>query len=335
MTGKACSKAATGGRRIGRAGLCLAATIMAVQAAPVLAQAWPAKPVKLILPHPPGGTTDLIARILATRMQESLGQPIVVDHKPGGSTMIAAAAVATAPADGYTLMIHVGQLYTNPMMYRNVPYKVENFLPISLAATVPYSLSVSRSVPAKTPRELVEYIRANAGRVNYATLGAGGNTHLLGKMLEQITGTPMADIPYKGSAQAITDLIGGQTQLYFDAVATSLPQFRAGKINILGVTSAERLPGAPDVPTLREQGLPIVGETWWGVLGPSGMPRPVVERIHGETVKVVASQDFQARIIASGGVPVASASPEEFARYIQRDTEAWAKVIRPLNLQLD
>lgn len=308
---------------------------LAIATSAGFAQTYPSKPVKLVLPHPPGGTTDLIARILATRMGESLGQTIVVDHKPGGSTMIAAAAVASAPADGYTLMIHVGQLYTNPMMYRNVPYKVDNFFPISLAATVPYSLSVSRSVPAKNPKELVEYIRANPEKVNYATLGAGGNTHLLGKMLEQIVGKPMADIPYKGSAQAITDLIGGQTQLYFDAVATSLPQFRAGKINILGVTSAERLPGAPDIPTLREQGLAIVGETWWGLLGQAALPRPVVDRLHAETVKVVASQEFQTRIIASGGVAVSSASPEEFDRYIKRDAEAWARVIRPLKLQLD
>ena len=300
-----------------------------------LAQAYPAKPIRLIVPHPPGGTTDLIARILATKMGESMGQTIVVDHKPGGSTMIAAAAVATAPADGYTLMVHVGQLYTNPMMYKNVTYKVENFAPISLAATVPYSLSVSRAVPARSPRELVEYIRANPGKVNYATLGAGGNTHLLGKMLEQIVGVAMTDIPYKGSAQALVDLIGGQTQLYFDAVATSLPQFRGGKINILGVTSAERLPGAPDIPTLREQGMAVVGETWWGVLGQAALPRSVIDRIHSETVKAVASPDFQSKIITSGGVPVASASPEEFDRYIKRDTAEWAKVILPLKLQLD
>jgi tripartite-type tricarboxylate transporter receptor subunit TctC len=299
------------------------------------AQTYPNKPIRIIVPHPPGGTTDLIARILATKMSESMGQPVLIDHKPGGSTMIASAALATAPADGYTLMVHIGQVYTIPMMYKNVPYKVENFAPISLVATVPYSLSVSKTVPVKTPKELVEYIRANPGKINYATLGSGGNTHLLGKMLEEIADVRMTDVPYKGSAQAMVDLMGGRTQLYFDTITTSIPQFRGGKINILGVTSAERMPGAPDIPTLKEQGLPLVGDTWWGVLGPAALPRPVIDRIHSEVVKAVASQEFQSKIIAGGGIPVSSASPEEFERYISRETEMWAKVIRPLKLQLD
>lgn len=299
------------------------------------AQAYPAKPIRLILPHPPGGTSDLIGRLLAKKMGDSMGQPVLVDNRAGAATMIAATAVATAPADGYTLMVHVGQLYTNPLMYRSIRYKTDDFVPISLVAQIPYALSVSNTVPAKNAKEFVAWLKANPGKASYATLGAGGNTHLLGKMLEEVTGVSMVDVPYKGSGPAMTDLIGGQVQLYFDTVATSIPMFREGRIKILGVTSERRLPGAPDLPTLKEQGVDITGDTWWGVLGPAKLPRPIVERIHSEVVKAVESEEFRSLIVSRGGVAVSSGTPEEFARFIAADTEKWARVIRPLNLQLD
>lgn len=299
------------------------------------AQNFPTKPVRIVLPYPAGGTTDLLVRILSQKMQESTGQPWLVEYKPGAATIIATMAVKTAAPDGYTVLVNTNGMPNILLMYKKVDYRMEDFAPVSVFATGPLSLSVSKSVPANNLNELIAYIKANPGKVNYATLGSGGSPHLLAKMLENHAGLRMQDIPYKGAAPALQALISGEVQLYFDSIPSSLAQLRAGNIRIFGFGAEERMKGAPEIPTLKEQGVPIASSSWFGFFVPAGTPKPVISAIHREVVKAVASNEYQTRVIASAQVPVSSASPEEFHGFIDREAAAWAKVIKPLNLQLD
>jgi len=299
------------------------------------AQNFPTKPIRVVLPYPAGGTTDMFVRTLSQKLQESTGQPWVIEYRPGAATMIAAASAKTAAPDGYTVLVGTTSMAINPLMYRKVDYRMEDFTPISTFATGPLAMSVSKKVPANNAKEFIEYVRANPGKVNYATLGAGGMPHLLAIMLEQQGNVKMTDVPYKGAGPALTALVAGDVQLYFDSVPSSLAQMRAGNIRILGVGAEERLKGIPDLPTLREQGINITSSAWFGFLVPAATPKPIVAQLHREIVKAVSSQDYQTRVIDAGQAPTASPTPEDFQRFIERDTAAWAKVIKPLNLQLD
>jgi len=300
-----------------------------------LAQTFPTKPVRIILPFPAGGSTDLFVRLLSQKMQESTGQSWLVEYRPGGSTMVATVAVKTAPADGYTMLVGTNVMANNLLMYKKVDYRMEDFAPVSVFATGPLVLAVNKNVPAANINELIAYVKANPGKVNYATLGNGGSPHLLGKMLEQHAGLQMTDVPYKGAAQALTALVAGDVQIYFDLVPSSLAQQRAGNLRLFGVGAEERLKSVPEIPTLKEQGVPITSSSWFGFMVPAGTPKPIVSVLHRETAKAVASNEYQSRVISAGQVPVASASPEEFHTFIEREAAAWAKVIKPLNLQLD
>ena len=300
-----------------------------------LAQAYPNKPVRVVLPFPAGGITDVFARLISQKLQESTGQPWVIDYKPGGATMIAAVAVKNAAPDGYTVLVGLNTMPANLLMYKKADYKMEDFAPVSLFAMGPLALAVSKNVPANSLAELVALIKANPGKINYATLGTGGSPHLAAKMMEQHFGLQMQDIPYKGSAPALQALMAGDVQIYFDSAATSMVQQRAGTIKVFGVTADERMKATPEIPTLKELGLPITSASWFGYFVPTGTPKPIINFIHREMVKAVASSDHQARVIGSSQIPIASASPEEFQTFIERNTEVWAKVIRPLNLQLE
>jgi tripartite-type tricarboxylate transporter receptor subunit TctC len=304
-------------------------------ALPVAAQNFPTKPVRIVTPFPAGGSTDLFLRILSVKMQESTGQSWLIDYKAGGATMIATVAVKNSAPDGYTVLLATNVAPNNLLMYKKVEYKLEDFAPVSLIATGPLAMSVSKSLPANNIAELIAYVKANPGKVNYATLGAGGTPHLLAKMLEQHSGLQMVEIPYKGAAPALQALIAGDVQIYFDSVPSSLAQLKAGAVKIFGVTSEERMKGAPDLPTLKEQGLPLTAVPWFGFWVPAATPKPLIAAIHREVVKAVASQEYQTRVIGAAQVPVSSASPEEFQTFIARQAEGWAKVIKPLNLQLD
>lgn len=300
-----------------------------------LAQNFPTKPVRIVTPFPAGGSTDMFLRILSQKMQESTGQPFVIDAKPGGSTMIATVAVKNAAPDGYTMLTATSLVPNNLLMFKKAEYKLEDFAPVSLFASGPLALSVSKSVAATNVNELIAYIKANPGKVNYASLGAGGTPHLLAIMLAQHAGLQMVEIPYKGAAPALQALMAGDVQIYFDSVPSSLVQFKAGSIKIFGITSEERMKGAPDLPTLKEQGLPLIAVPWFGFLVPAGTPKPAIAVLHREVVKAVASNDYQTRVIGAAQVPASSASPEEFQTYINHQAELWAKVIKPLNLTLD
>ena len=306
-------------------------------AAPVdaLAQAYPSKPIKLVLAQPPGGATDLFARLLSQKMSESLGQPVVIEYKPGANNMIAIQAVSGAPKDGYTLMMGTTALGMNPIMYKKLNYKVEDFAPISVVALPSFAMSVSKNVPAKTLREFVDYVKARPGKLNYGTLGPGSTGHLLGLMFEEIAGLKMQDVPYKGAAAALTGLIAGDVAVYFDNITTSVPQHRTGAITVMGVTAEARVPAAPDIPTMKEQGVPMVAQSWFGILAPAGTPRPIILRLNKEIQAAVAWPEYQSKLNAAGATPASSASPEEFATLIANLTELWGRIPRRMALNFD
>ena len=299
------------------------------------AQNYPTKPIKLVLAQPPGGATDLFARLLTQKMGESMGQPVIIDHKPGANNMIANQTVAAAPKDGYTLLMGTTALGLNPIMYKKLNYKVEDFAPISVIALPAFSMSINKSLPTKSLKEFIDYVKARPGKINYGTLGRGSTGHLLGKMFEESAGLDMLDIPYKGAAAALSALVAGDVQVYFDSITTSIPQLRAGAINVIGVTSEARVPTAPDVPTLKEQGLPMVATSWFGVLAPAGTPRPIILKLNREIQAAVAWPENQSRLNAAGATPASSASPEEFAAMIQNMTELWGRIPRKLGMSFD
>jgi len=268
-------------------------------------------------------------------MSESMGQQVVLDYKPGAASMVANEFVANAPKDGYTLLVGTTGMALNLIMYSKVRYKMEDFAPISVIAVPAFSMSVSKKLPVSSAKELVEYARARPGQLNYGTLGSGSTPHLLGKMFEEVAGLKMVDVPYKGSSPALAALMAGEVDLYFDSVTSSIPQYRNGTINILGVTSDERLKALPDMPTLNEQGVPLVATSWFGVLAPTGTPRAVIEKLHREITKAVASEEYQTRLNTAGATPASSASPEEFARLINRMSELWGRIPRQLNIKFD
>ena len=304
-------------------------------ALPAAAQNFPTKPVHIVMPYPAGGSTDLFLRLLSAKMQESTGQSWLVESKPGGAGIIATVSVKNAAADGYTILLATSNVANTLLMYKKADYKVEDFAPVSLIASGPLAMSVSKSVAANNVSELITYIKANPGKVNYASLGAGGTPHLLAIMLQQHASLQMVEIPYKGAAPALQALMAGEVQIYFDSAPSSLAQLKAGNIKIFGMTSEERMKAAPDIPTLKEQGIPLTAVPWFGLWVPAATPNPVIADIHRETVKAVASSDYQTRVIGAAQVPISSASPEEFQAYMARQAEAWAKVIKPLNLTLD
>ncbi len=299
------------------------------------AQDYPVKPVKLVMPFAPGGATDLFARLVSQKMGESMGQPVVLDYKPGAASMIANEAVATAPKDGYTLLVGTTGMALNLIMYSKVPYRMEDFAPVSVIAVPAFAMSVGKGSQARNAKEFIDFVKARPGKVNYANIGSGSTPHLLAKMLEDVAGLQMQDIPYKGAGPALTALASGEVQLYFDSVTTSIPQHKSGTIKILGFTSAERLPAALDVPTLKEQGIPLVATSWFGIMAPAGTPRPVIDKLHREVQKAVNSKDYQAKVSATGATPAASSSPEEFAALIESMTQLWGRIPSALKIKFD
>lgn len=320
----------------------LAALMSAVLATGVLATsavsaqaAYPHKPVRLIVPFAPGGTTDILARQFGQRMSALLGQPVIIENKPGGGTMIGADYVAKSAADGYTLLVGTPSLWLNPLLYKKVPYQVEEFTPISTFALAPFVLSVSQAAPAATLPDLVKYGQANPGKLSYGILGVGGPTHLLSKMFEQTVNISGVDIPYRGTGLVWPDLLSGRLSFYFDAVSTSLPMYRANKIRVFAVTSEQRSPVAPEIPTFKELGYPALTiDTVFGLFAPAKTPRAVVDRLSKVVMQVAASDDLSRAMLADGTITRGS-TPEEYSAAIQKDLAFWTPVIKPLNLQLD
>ena len=313
------------------AGLVLAATLPQVQAQN---SAWPTRPVRIVVTFPPGGAPDTLARLLAEKWA-ALGQPITVDNKPGAGGNIGADLVAKAPGDGHTLVIGtVGTHAINPSLYQKIPYhNVKDFTPISFLASTPNLLVVNNNVPAGSVRELIEL--AKKQQLFFGSSGSGTSIHLSGELFNTMAGVKMQHIPYKGRAEAIPDLMGGRIQMIFDNMPSALPLVQEGKIKAIAVTSAQRSPAAPNVPTIAESGLPgFEATSWFALLGAPGIPREVQLRINAETLKAMALPDVKDKL-AKLGLDPNPGTPEALATLIQAETAKWAKVVRESGAKIE
>ena len=299
--------------------------------------AYPTKPIRLVVPFPAGGATDILAREVAKHLTETWGQSVVVDNRPGAGGNIGSELVAKAAPDGYTLeMGTVGTHAINASLYSKMPYDhVKDFVPVILVAGVPNVLVVNPSVPVNSVQELIAYAKANPGKLNFASSGSGTSIHLSGELFKVMAGVQMTHVPYKGSAPALQDLLGGQVQLMFDNLPPSLPQIKAGKLRALAVTSATRAPALPDIPTIAESGLPgFEASSWFGVLAPAGTSPAIVAKLNAEIAKWLASPEAKEKL-AAVGANIAGGTPEDFARHIQAETAKWAKVVKESGAKVD
>jgi tripartite-type tricarboxylate transporter receptor subunit TctC len=319
----------------------LAAWLAAVVvAAPASAQApaWPTKPIRLVVPFAPGGSSEIIARSLAGKLSQSLGQQVCVENKPGGAGNVAMEEVKRAPADGYTLILgHVGTLAVNPAMFgKTLPYDpVKDFAPVSLVATVPNVIAVNNELPVKTLAELVALARKEPGKLNYGSAGNGSAGHLAMEYFKMQAKVDIVHVPYRGTGPMLTDLLGGQLQMTFNGVPPIAGQIKAGKLRPIAVGSAKRVPSLPDVPTIAESGYPgFETSQWYGILVPAGTPAPVIERLHREIVAALRNPDTTRRIVDDGGVAVGD-TPQEFAAVIASEAKRWGEVVRAAGVKPD
>ena len=318
--------------------LALAVCLSCDGSSPALAQSYPAKPIRMVVPFPPGGAADIIGRILAQRLSEHMGQQFVVDNRAGASGNIGAEAVAKAERDGYTILMGAltSHAINSTLERRTVRYNLERDLsPIAIVATVPYVLVIHPSVPARSVQEFIAYAKAKPGHVTYGSSGAGAPQRLAAEMFQLRTRIAMVHVPYKGSGQVITDLIGGQVLAAFESLPAALPHIRGAKLRPLAVTTAQRLPMLAEVPTMQEAGLPdFEVSSTFGILAPAGTPKAVVERLNGEIAKVVQLPDVRERFLQMGAFAM-STTPEEAARRIGSEIAMWAKVIDEAKIKPD
>lgn len=297
-------------------------------------QNYPVRPIRLVVPSSPGGGTDITARIIAPKLGEYLGQQVVVENRPGAGTMIGGEVVARAAPDGYTLLMGISTLAINPAMYRKVPYDaLKDFAPISQVVALPNVLVTHPSLPVKTVRELIAFAKPRPGQINFASAGVGTNPHLSMELFLSMTGVKMIHVPYKGSGQGVIDLIAGHVTVMTPSILTALGYVKDRRLRALGVTSAKRAGGAPDIPTIAEAGVPgYEAVQWFGVLAPAGTPRDIVSRLHKEIVRTVQTPDIRQKLVNDGADPVGSL-PEEFAAFIRSETAKWAKVAKAIGLK--
>jgi tripartite-type tricarboxylate transporter receptor subunit TctC len=307
-----------------------ALTLMALAfAAGAQAQAYPTKPIRIVVTFTPGGAPDIIARLLGERFTAAWGQPVVIDNKPGSGGNIGSDFVAKSAPDGYTLVVGtVGTHSINGALYSKMPYDmVRDFSPVSLVATTPNLLVVNNDVPAKTVQELID-LGKREGKMSFASSGSGTSIHVSGELFKSMTGIDMTHIPYKGRASALPDLLGGRVTMMFDNMPSSLPLVREGKLRALGVTSLNRSPAAPDIPTIAESGLPgFEAVSWFAVFAPVGTPKPVVDKLQAEISRILKTPDVAKKLTDIGLEPVGS-TPEELAAYQRAEIVKWAKVVK-------
>jgi tripartite-type tricarboxylate transporter receptor subunit TctC len=302
----------------------------AVVSIPAAAQTWPAKPVRVIVPFPPGGGLDFFTRIAAAKLQENLGQQFIVDNRSGAGGMIGADAAAKSPPDGYTVLFaSSAEITINQHLYPKITYdSTRDFAPVSYAAHAPLLFSVHPSIPAKTLKEVIALARAQPGQLNYASAGTGGSQHLAGELLKSAAKINIVHVPYKGAAPAVVDMVGGHVSMGFTALPSSLPQARAGKLRAIAVTSAKRSAAAPELPTFTELGYPQVDlVVWYGVLFPAKTPPEIVNRLSSEVTKAVQAPDVKAKLIQQG-VESDGTTPAEFAKIMQSEIQRYGKIIR-------
>ena len=311
-----------------------AAAVLATPA--TFAQAWPAKPIRLIVPYPPGGFTDVTARLIGQKLQERLGQTVLVDNKAGANGTIGVADLARAAPDGHTFAIVIAAHAANPSLYSRLPYDTRNDLAaVSLIGVSPLVAAVNKDAPFKNAQELVAYAKRNPGKVSFGSSGNGAAAHLTTELLKSLTQTDMVHIPYKGAAAALQDLMGGQIHLLFDAASGLINPGKTGQVRLIGVAAERRLPMLPEVPTFIEQGIAgFTGSTWAGLLAPARTPPAIVKQVSEEVSRIVRLDDVKSRLEGMGTLPAGS-TPEEFAAFIDAETAKWGKVIREAKVKLD
>jgi tripartite-type tricarboxylate transporter receptor subunit TctC len=308
------------------AALCLIAPAWAQSA-----DKYPERQIRIIVPYPPGGSVDVLGRLLAQRMQENWNQTVIVENRPGAGTMIGTATAAKSDPDGYTLIIVVSGHTTNPALYASMQYDgIKDFAPIALLARTPVVLYAHPSLPAKNAKELVALGKAGTHRLNFGSAGTGSMTHLTGELIKSLTGAEMLHIVYRGGTPALNDLLAGHLPLQFATVAQALPQYKAGQLRALGISSAERYASVPEIPTFKEQGLDVVTTEWYGLLAPAGTPRPIIDKLNAEMKRITALPGMGDRLAA---IELTHSTPEELGAFIKSETGRWGAVIKRLGLK--
>ncbi len=301
----------------------------------VLAQAYPAKAVRLVVPLAPGGGGDIVARAIAAKLTEQLGQSVVVDNRPGGATIIGTEVVARSAPDGYTLVMATSSHVINPSLYKLPFDPVKDFAAVCLIGTSPLMLVVHPNVPAKTVRDLVGLAKARPGQLNYGTSGPASIVHLMHELFDMTAGVKTTHIPYKGTGPALTDLIGGQIDMMFSSPVPTLPHVRSARLRAIAMSSAQRSSALPDLPTVSESGLPgFEGGTWFGLLAPAGTPAAIVSRLHAETAKAARHPDVVRRL-TNDGAEIVAGTPEQTTLYLQTEIARWTKVVRAANIKVE
>ena len=326
------------------AGACVAGALLSAAGAGIAqtastsaGQAYPTKALKMIVPFPAGGPTDIVARLLGQKFGEAWGQQVVIDNRPGGGGVIAGQLAAKSPADGYTIFLGgITTLVLSTYVHKNRPYdSLRDFMPVSQTTLQPLLLMVHPALPVKTVKEYIALARARPGEINYGTSGPGGSGHLAGELFRGMTGVNIVHVPYRGQPPALNDLLAGQVQSLFGAPLAVVAHIRNGKIRALAVTGIKRSQAAPDVPTFDEAGMPgYDASTWNGIMVPTGTPRPIIDRLHGVIVKILRAPATAERLAVDGSVAVAS-TPEEFAKFINAEHAKWSKVVREANIRVE
>ena len=298
---------------------------------------FPEKPIRIIVPYAPGGGGDILARMYADKLRTELGQPVIIDNKPGAGTLIGSELVAKAPADGYTLLFTTNSVLIAPILNAAAAKfdPVKDLTPVVPIGSIAMVLVAHPGLPANTPTELVAYLKKNPGKVSFASSGTGGITHLAGELFKTRAGVTMTHIPYKGAAPALTDLMGGQVQLLFDAMITANPHIKSGKLKAIGMANATRWDGAPDIPTIAESGLPEFKMSgWYGVLAPAGTPAKVLERLNAESNKIIKNPEFAAKLRDAGLSPMGG-DLEGYRKTVRDEFGTWQKIIKDGNITID
>ena len=319
-----------------RIALCVGMSGLAATALAQSAANYPSRSIKIIVPFAPGGTTDILARLVGQRLTQSWGQPVVIENKPGAGATLGADLVAKSAPDGYTLLMGAAHHTIAQKVYAKIPYKFDrDFAPITMVAMVPNMVVVNSDVPAKTSAEFIALSKSQPGKFNYGSAGAGTAHHLIGEMFKLRTGVDLVHIPYKGSAPAVADLLSGQVQLMFDTVTSGLSQVKAGKLRALAVTTAKRSSAMPDVTSLSETVLPgfDVG-TWFGLLAPANTPPAIVQKLNAEIVKIIQQPDVQKQMLEAGSEPIANTS-QQMAAQIKAELEAFDTVVKQIKLVVE
>jgi tripartite-type tricarboxylate transporter receptor subunit TctC len=325
------------GFRLAQACLVAAVGIGALAAPSAQAQApYPSRPITMVVPFPPGGPTDLVARVLAQKMTEQMGQQIVVDNRGGANGNIGSGFVAKAPADGYTVLYNTSSITLSPSLYKKLSYDVQrDLVPVALTATVPLGLVVNPSLPVNNVSEFIAYVKAHPGKLSYGSAGAGNVTHLGAFQFLQTANIDAVHVPYKGSAPADADLVGGQIQFMTDTVNSIAGFVREKRLRLLAVTTSKRVDLFPDVPTLAESGMPgFEVSAWQGIMAPANTPQPIINRLNTELMKALQNPDVQKKLAVQGAIPLGS-TPEEYGAYIKSELTRWAAIVKQTGVSLE